>query len=241
VKVTLRQVGPGMVQQLQTECPKCRGMGEIIKDKDRCKKCNGNKVTQEKKVLEIFSEKGHTHKQKLVFSGEGDQEPNVIPGDVIIVLNQEPHKIFRRDNADLFMEKEINLYEALCGFTFSITHLDGRVLLVKSNPGEIIKPGDVKEIPNEGMPIHRRPFDKGVLVIKFGIKFPDTIAPDNYSLLAKVLPEPAPLEGINMENVEEVSLQDYGIAQSANPSRGRKEVYEEEDGGHPQGMGCTQQ
>lgn len=141
MKVTLRQVGPGMVQQLQTECPKCRGLGEIIKDKDRCKKCNGNKVNQEKKVLEIFIDKGMTHKQKLVFSGEGDQEPNVIPGDVIIVLNQEQHKTFRRDGADLFMEKEITLYEALCGFSFTITHLDGRIILVKSSPGEIIKPG----------------------------------------------------------------------------------------------------
>jgi len=242
VKVTLRQVGPGMVQQLQTECPKCRGMGEIIKDKDRCKKCNGNKVNQEKKVLEIFIDKGMTHKQKLVFSGEGDQEPNVIPGDVIIVLNQEQHKTFRRDGADLFMEKEITLFEALCGFSFTITHLDGRVLLVKSGPGEIIKPGDVKEVPNEGMPIHKRPFDKGVLVIKFSIKFPESISPENIPVLAKVLPEPAPLETLNMENVEEVTLQDYGTAQSANPSRGRqKEAYEEEDGGHPQGMGCSQQ
>jgi len=57
-----------------------------------------------------------------------------------------------------------------------------------------------------------------------------------------VLPEPAPLEALNMDNVEEVTLQDYGTAQSANPARGRqKEVYEEEESGHPQGMGCSQQ
>jgi len=127
----------------------------------------------------------------------------------------------------------------------------------------------VKEIANEGMPIHKRPFDKGVLVVKFSIKFPESISPDNYpvsslpppnkyfsllytkkrthcvfsiQVLAKVLPEPAPLEALNMDNVEEVTLQDYGTAQSANPARGRqKEVYEEEESGHPQGMGCSQQ
>lgn len=74
VKVTLRQLGPGMVQQLQSVCTKCRGQGEVIKEKDRCKKCRGNKVVQEKKVLEIFIDKGMRHKQKIVFSGEGDQE-----------------------------------------------------------------------------------------------------------------------------------------------------------------------
>jgi DnaJ family protein A protein 2 len=63
-----------MVQQLQSVCTKCRGQGEVIKEKDRCKKCRGNKVVQEKKVLEIFIDKGMRHKQKIVFTGEGDQE-----------------------------------------------------------------------------------------------------------------------------------------------------------------------
>jgi len=74
VKITLRQLGPGMVQQLQSVCSKCRGQGEVIKEKDRCKKCRGNKVVQEKKALEIFVDKGMTNKQKIVFTGEGDQE-----------------------------------------------------------------------------------------------------------------------------------------------------------------------
>jgi len=240
VKVTLRQVGPGMVQQLQTECPKCNGVGEIIKEKDRCKKCDGNKVVQEKKILEIFIEKGMVHKQKLTFSGEGDQEPNVIPGDVIILLAQEEHKIFTRDGADLMMQKEITLVEALCGFTFTVTHLDGRILLVKSIPGEVIKPGDVREIPNEGMPIHKRPFDKGSLIVKFSVKFPDSISAEQAQALTKVLPEPAPLPQLNMTDVEEVTLQAYGSSQGSHRGK-RKEAYEADDNTHQGGVGCAQQ
>ncbi len=49
----VRQLGPGMVQQMQTACTDCHGQGEIIDDKFRCKTCNGQKVVQEKKVLEV--------------------------------------------------------------------------------------------------------------------------------------------------------------------------------------------
>jgi hypothetical protein len=112
-----------------------------------------------------------------VFSGEGDQEPGVTPGDVIILLNQVDHSVFKRDDRNLYLEKEISLFEALCGFTFTLKHLDGRTLLVKSANGQVVKPGDLREIPEEGMPTWKQPFDKGSLVIKFNVKFPDYVNP----------------------------------------------------------------
>jgi DnaJ family protein A protein 2 len=62
--------------------------------------------------------------------------------------------------------------EALCGFQFTIQHLDERILLVKSQPNEVIKPGDVRCIDNEGMPTPRNPMFKGKLYIKFDVEFP---------------------------------------------------------------------
>jgi DnaJ family protein A protein 2 len=244
VKVTLRQLGPGMVQQLQSVCTKCRGQGEVIKEKDRCKKCRGNKVVQEKKVLEIYIDKGMRHKQKIVFSGEGDQEPDVVPGDVIIVLQEAAHSTFKRNDADLLVEQEITLFEALCGFEFVLTHLDGRTLLIKSNPGEIIKPGDVKEIAGEGMPMWKQPFDKGLLIIKFSIKFPEAISPDAAKVLQKVLPNPEPLPALHMGEYEEAFLQDYGTAERASGNHGnaRREAYDEdEEHGGGSRLDCTQQ
>ena len=38
------------------------------------------------------------------------------------------------------MERTISLTEALCGFAMDMTHLDGRKLIIKSSPGEVIKP-----------------------------------------------------------------------------------------------------
>jgi DnaJ family protein A protein 2 len=66
--------------------------------------------------------------------------PDVEPGDVIVVIKEVPHKVFKRKGADLFMEKEISLLEALTGVDFVFNHLDGRKIKVTNTPGEIIKP-----------------------------------------------------------------------------------------------------
>jgi len=48
--------------------------------------------------------------------------------------------VFKRKGADLFVERKISLVEALCGVSLELTHLDGRKLLIKTTPGDIIKP-----------------------------------------------------------------------------------------------------
>jgi DnaJ-class molecular chaperone len=90
--------------------------------------------------------------QKITFTGEGDQSPGVIPGDIIIVVDEKPHHFFKRKGEDLYCSVSIELSTALCGGQFHIKHLDDRVLLVNILPGEVIKPGAVKAIYNEGMP-----------------------------------------------------------------------------------------
>jgi hypothetical protein len=108
----------------------------------------------------------------LLFSSSSPSQPDTRPGDVVLVLQQAEHPVFKRDGDDLQMEYEITLFEALCGFQFTITHLDGRVLLVKSPHQRVVEPGDILSIGDEGMPHHKRPFDKGRLIIKFNVKFP---------------------------------------------------------------------
>ena len=44
---------------------------------------------------------------------------------MIAVIKIKEHKIFKRKGADLFMDKEITLLDALTGVDFCLTHLDG--------------------------------------------------------------------------------------------------------------------
>lgn len=249
IKISLRQIAPGMVQQMQQTCPDCRGAGEVIREKDRCTKCTGSKTYSEKKVLDVYIDKGMRHGQRVVFSGEGDQAPDIIPGDIIVVLQQKEHATFKRDGDDLFMEQELTLHEALCGYELRITHLDGRILRVKSTVGEVVTPGDVKCIVGEGMPMHKRPYEKGRLIIRFTVAFPQSVTADAVKLLEKALPKPKAKPAVNDADVEDVELITY---QPGNERGGRGghshgrggEAYEEDDEeghGHPPGVSCAQQ
>ena len=140
VRMMVRQMGP-MIQQIQQPCSDCSGQGEIINHKDRCKACSGKKTIQEKKMLEVHIDKGMKGGQHITFTGESDQAPNSIPGDVIIVIEEKPHDRFKRQENNLWTEVEIDLLSALAGGQFSIKHLDDRVLVVDIVPGEIIKEG----------------------------------------------------------------------------------------------------
>ena len=76
--------------------------------------------------------------QKITFNGEGDQEPGLEPGDVIIVLDQKDHPVFQRQDENLIMKMELKLAEALCGFRKTVETLDNRTLIISSQPGTVI-------------------------------------------------------------------------------------------------------
>ncbi|KAE8684337.1 DnaJ protein-like protein ANJ1 [Hibiscus syriacus] len=73
MKVSIRHLGPSMIQQMQHPCNECKGTGETINDKDRCPRCKGDKAVQEKKVLEVIVEKGMQNGQRITFPGEADE------------------------------------------------------------------------------------------------------------------------------------------------------------------------
>ncbi|KAA8594777.1 hypothetical protein FQN60_011912 [Etheostoma spectabile] len=191
MQVRMHQLVPGMVQQVSTVCHSCQGQGQRINHKDRCKACGGRKILRQKKILAVHIDKGMRDGQKIVFHGEGDQEPGIEPGDIIIVLDQREHSCFTRKGEDLMMSMELQLVEALCGFKKPVQTLDNRTLLITSHPGELIKPGDTKCILNEGMPMYRRPFEKGRLIIHFSVVFPQAnfLSEDKLKVLERYLPE----------------------------------------------------
>lgn len=69
-------------------------------------------------------------------------QPDTITGDIVIIVQLKEHTKFKRKCNDLYVEHTLSLTESLCGFQFVLTHLDGRQLLVKTNPGEVMKPGN---------------------------------------------------------------------------------------------------
>jgi DnaJ family protein A protein 2 len=246
MKVSIRQLGPSMIQQMQHPCNECKGTGETINDKDRCTQCKGEKVVQEKKVLEAIVEKGMQNGQKITFPGEADEAPDTVTGDIVFVLQQKEHPRFKRKGDDLFVEHTLSLTEALCGFQFVLTHLDGRQLLIKSNPGEVVKPDSYKAINDEGMPMYQKPFMKGKLYIHFTVEFPESLKPEQTQALEAILP-PRPSSGLSdmeLDECEETTLHDVNIEEEMRRrQQAQAEAYDEDEEmpGGAQRVQCAQQ
>merc|ERR1740130_245387 len=226
----VQQLGPGMIQQMQVRCPECAGQGKQFK--------KGVKVVKERKILEVHVEKGMKHGQKITFAGEADESPGVLAGDVVFVVQQKDHELFKRKGADLIMEKEITLQESLCGFNFPLQHLDGRYLTINSGKGDITEPQSLKCVVDEGMPIHRSPFQKGRLFVYFKVTFPTGLTEPQQKVIASVLPgseEPegmAPPDGEEVEDVHVIKIDpsQFGkVAASAN--HGSSYDSDDEEGG----------
>lgn len=69
--------------------------------------------------MKVEIDKGAPNGENYIIHGEGDEVPDIEPGDVVVVIKEKPHKVFKRKGADLFMEKEITLLEALTGVDFT--------------------------------------------------------------------------------------------------------------------------
>jgi DnaJ family protein A protein 2 len=235
VRITLRQMGP-MIQQLQQPCDECSGTGEIINHRDKCKTCNARKVVSEKKMLEVHVDKGMKGGQTITFSGESDQAPGVVPGDVVIVIEERPHERFKRNDNNLVIDVEIDLLMALGGGQFTIRHLDERALVVSIKPGEIIKQDDMKVIHGQGMPSQRH-HEMGDLYVKMSIKWPEHIDPSKIHLLEQVLPPRKSLPKFPKNVVaEEVEMTDVDPRQE----RVMQEDAMEEDDSEPR-VQCANQ
>ena len=54
MKVTTKQIGPGMIQQMQSPCDACGAQGEVISEAHKCKSCKGKKTMKDKKIIEVI-------------------------------------------------------------------------------------------------------------------------------------------------------------------------------------------
>jgi len=243
VRIITRQIGP-MIQQMQTVCNECSGKGETIKEEDKCKNCKGKKVVKEKKILEVLIEKGIRHGQKIVFANQADEAPGMEPGDIIFVVVEKKHDVFKHNGNDLLIELDIPLIDALTGFQTYIKHLDDRMLHIKTEKGDIIKPGDLRIIPGEGMPHHKRPFEKGNLYLSFKIIFPETpFTAKQMDQLSAVLGARTNPPKPSGETEEHILAKVTNQEKDSRKGRRRSEAYEdeEEEGAQGSRVQCAQQ
>lgn len=179
-----------------------------------------------------------------------DEKPNMEPGNINFVIQEKDHELFKRKGADLLVTKSLSLNEALCGFEWKVTHLDGREIIIQSKPGEIIQAEAdharpfVKIVPGEGMPSHGNPFVKGDLYVLFQVEFPkdNELSEDQVAALKKLLPGAAMAVEYDEETAEIAHLEHADVKNfGKGGAHSQDSAYDsDDDNGGPQGVQCQQ-
>ncbi|KAK0136669.1 DnaJ subfamily B member 1 [Merluccius polli] len=140
----------------------------------------------EDKILEVEIKKGWKEGTKITFPKEGDETPTNIPADVVFVLKDKTHPVYRRDGADIIYPAKVCLRDALCGCTVSVPTLDSRTITVTTR--DIVRPGMKRRITGEGLPLPKSPGCRGDLVVEFEVKFPERLSTSARETISQVLP-----------------------------------------------------
>lgn len=239
VVMEMRQIGPGMITQMQRPCGECSGQGYKAKTKNQ------------RKVIEVHVEKGAVNNQKINFRGMADEVPGRETGDVNFIIQEKEHNLFKRKGADLLIMQDISLNQALTGFSLRFNHLDGRDVIIKTKPGQVIQ-SETKDldtgrsmpymmmVPNEGMPSRGNPFVKGNLYVAFHIDFPKTLSKGIVDKLRDILPDANTEETYDENEVEEHFLVTADLRHFGKGGAEVSNEYDSDDDEGQQGVQCQQ-
>ena len=164
--------------QTRTTCPTCGGEGHIIKNK--CKECGGEGIVYGEEIVTVKIPKGVAEGMQLSMSGKGNAgKHNGIPGDLLILVEEEPDKELIRDENDLIYNLLLSFPMAALGGTVEIPTIDGKVK-VKIEPGT--QSGKVLRLRSKGLPSVNG-YGTGDLLVNVSIYVPETLSKDEKKAL----------------------------------------------------------
>ncbi len=116
----------GMQMQSTTTCSRCGGRGKIIKSP--CNTCKGKGKVRKNNKVTVKVPAGVNEGQSVRVRGEGSVGIGGAPnGDLLAEVRIKPHKLFKRQDYDVYCEVPISFAQAALGAEIEIPTLDGKV------------------------------------------------------------------------------------------------------------------
>lgn len=145
-RIEINQRTPFGIIRQETICDKCDGLGTIPKNK--CDRCNGDGVYNKTVSIKVQIPQGIDNKQILRVIGEGNSIKNGKNGDLLLIVLVRPHKVFKREYDDIYMELPISFSQAALGCKISVPTLSGDMKIKIASGTES---GDVLRLKNKGI------------------------------------------------------------------------------------------
>lgn len=167
--------------QTRTTCPTCGGEGKIIKDK--CKACGGEGIEYGEEVVTVKIPAGVADGMQLSMSGKGNAgKHNGVPGDLLILVEEEVHPDLIRDENDLIYNLLLSFPTAALGGAVEIPTIDGKVK-VKIEAGT--QPGKVLRLRGKGLPSVQG-YGTGDLLVNISVYVPESLSKEEKNTLEKL-------------------------------------------------------
>lgn len=169
--------------QMQTTatCPTCGGDGRIITKK--CTHCQGNGVLRDEEIISINIPAGVSEGMQLSLSGKGNAGARGgIPGDLIVLIEEEKHPELERDGNNLIHNLFISISEAALGAQVEVPTVDGKARM-KIAPGT--QPGKVLRLKGKGLPSVNA-YGLGDLLINVNVWIPKELNKDERQIMEKL-------------------------------------------------------
>lgn len=170
--------------QTQTVCPQCGGEGKIIKNK--CKECGGEGIVYGEEVVTVKIPAGVAEGMQVTINGKGNAgKHNGVPGDLLVLIEEEKHPELIRDESDLIYNLLLSVPTAALGGTVEIPTIDGKAK-IKIEPGT--QPGKVLRLRGKGLPnINSYGYNTGTgdLLVNVSVYIPETLTKEERQALEK--------------------------------------------------------
>lgn len=119
---------------VERTCPSCGGSGQMIRDP--CRSCGGAGRVQREKALQVTVPAGVEDGTRIRLAGEGEAGVRGgPPGDLYIFVTVAPHRLFRRDGADIHCRVPLPMTTAALGGTIEVPTVNGERARISIPPG----------------------------------------------------------------------------------------------------------
>lgn len=166
--------------QMQTTAPcnVCGGEGKTITKK--CPKCYGEGITQAEEVIPLNIPAGLAPGMQLSVTGKGNAaRRGGIPGDLIIVVDEEPHPELIREGNDIIYNLFISIPDAILGTNVEVPTLDGKAR-IKIDPGT--QGGKILRLRGKGLP-DVNGYGRGDLLVNVNVWIPRNLSKDEQKVM----------------------------------------------------------
>jgi DnaJ-class molecular chaperone len=179
----IQSFGPIRMVAGQQSCDICERRGYLFQT--TCTKCNKGQIENTINIKLTIPPGARSNEQvRLENKGRQPFQSEILPGDLVFVVNVKEHPIFKRRDDDLIYSSELSLCEMICGTDIKIPHFRHDVIVNTTNFGVL---RENKEYVIGGLGFPKSDGTCGNLILIFSFSELGPISQEDKEQLEKIL------------------------------------------------------